>query len=433
MLKRIKLSDVELGMFIHKLEGSWFKHPFWKSRFLLEDAGMLADLQASDIPGVVIDISKGHDVRPLPVRRAAPDAPPPARSAVHALQRRARSAAAPDPQTDLRSTAPQTTAREFGRAGVVAGKGRRVVSRIFLESRLGKAIRTDQVEPVIEDIFSSIQRNPHAFNGLMRCKRDNEYVYRHALAVSALMISLARHMKLAPRTIREAGMAGLLMDVGIGHLPVDLGDYGGDFRNLPREMLVRHVELGHAFLEAGGDMPQSVLEVCLQHHETIDGTGYPLGLKGEQISLLSRMAAICDTYDAMVSDTAQGLGVNPATAIGQMTGMPGWFDPAIMQHFIEAMGVYPIGSVVRLRSGLLAMVIDQNPSDYARPCVRAFYSIAQERLVPARDINLAECWGEEEIVGAEDPASFGVGDFAPMREKLFAGAAKGRKPAAQAA
>ena len=144
MLKRIRLSDVELGMFIHKLEGSWFKHPFWKSRFLLEDAAMLADLQDSGIDGVVIDISKGLDVRPLPVRASDPAPPPPVRSTVRTMPQRAR-AAAPDPQADLRSTAPQTMAREFGRAGVVAGKGRRVVSRIFLESRLGKAIRTDQV------------------------------------------------------------------------------------------------------------------------------------------------------------------------------------------------------------------------------------------------------------------------------------------------
>ena len=68
MLKRISVSDVELGMFVHKLEGSWFKHPFWKSRFLLQDAGMLDDLHASDIDAVVIDISKGHDVRPLPAQ-----------------------------------------------------------------------------------------------------------------------------------------------------------------------------------------------------------------------------------------------------------------------------------------------------------------------------------------------------------------------------
>ncbi len=258
MLKRISTSDVELGMFVHKLEGSWFKHPFWKTKFLLEDPAMLADLQASDVSGVIIDTSRGLDLRPKPLRPVMAETAPPSPAPIMRPERRrplvSRSAEAPP--VDLRSTAPQTTAREFGAAVRVAGQSRKLVSRIFLESRFGKTIKVATVEPVIEDIFASVQRNPHAFNGLMRCKRDNEYVYRHALAVSALMISLARHMKMPPQTIREAGMAGLLMDVGIGHLPVDLSEYGGDYRNVDEAILRQHVMLGYQFLAAGGDMPE---------------------------------------------------------------------------------------------------------------------------------------------------------------------------------
>jgi response regulator RpfG family c-di-GMP phosphodiesterase len=117
------------------------------------------------------------------------------------------------------------------------------------------------------------------------------------------------------------------MDVGIGHLPVDLTAYGGDFRNLPHEILSRHVELGHAFLEAGGDMPPACSRSAFSITRRWTAAAIPLGLKGDQIDLLSRMAAICDTYDSMVSDTAEGCGVNPATAIGQMNFMKGWFDP----------------------------------------------------------------------------------------------------------
>ena len=229
MLKRIDVADVQLGMFIHKLEGSWFKHPFWKSKFLLEDRETLENLRFSDVDGVIIDIAKGKDAQPFH-RMETPAAKPPAEAPRPSPVQRRRQpvAAAAAPPVDLRATRPQGMAREFGHAGKVAEKGRKVVSKVFLESRLGKAIKAAQIEPVIEDIFASVQRNPHAFNGLMRCKRDNQYIYRHALAVSALMISLARHMKLPAATIREAGMAGLLMDVGIGHLPVDLDDCGGD-------------------------------------------------------------------------------------------------------------------------------------------------------------------------------------------------------------
>ena len=352
MLKRISTSDVELGLFVHKLEGSWFKHPFWKTKFLLEDPAMLADLHASDVAGVIIDTSRGLDLRPKPVRPVMAETAPATSAPIVRPERRrplvSRSNEAPP--IDLRSTTPHTTAREFGAAVRVAGQSRKLVSRIFLESRFGKTIKAAAVEPVIEDIFASVQRNPHAFNGLMRCKRDNEYVYRHALAVSALMISLARHMKMPPNTIREAGMAGLMMDVGIGHLPVDLTEYGGDYRNVDETILRQHVMLGHQFLSAGGDMPQSVLDVCHNHHEMMDGTGYPRGLKGNEIDVMSRMAAICDTYDSLVSDTAEGTGMDPASAVAQMNAMQGWFDQDIMQKLIETMGIYPIGSVVRLRS-----------------------------------------------------------------------------------
>lgn len=423
MLKRIGLSDVELGMFIHKLEGSWFKHPFWRSKFLLQDEAMLGDLMASDIPGVVIDISKGHDVRrqarsphePSPFRSQSPLSRANSRPAV---SRRVSPQAQAQPD-DLRATAPNSIGREFGLAKQVAGKSRKVVSRVFLESRLGKAIKSSIVEPVIADIFCSIQRNPHAFNGLMRCKRDNEYVYRHALAVSALMISLGRQMKLPAQKIREAGMAGLLMDVGIGLLPVDLSKYGGDYRNLDPAILNQHIALGYEFLEAGGGMPPAVLDVALNHHELMDGSGYPNRLSGERIDLLSRMAAICDAYDSMVSDTADGSGMDPASSLQQMRMMKGWFDPAILEKFVETLGVYPIGSVVLLRSDRLAMVVAQDPSDSMRPRVQPFFTNITGKFIKADEIALASCYGQDEIVETVEPSDYGIEDFPRIRERLF--------------
>jgi HD-GYP domain-containing protein (c-di-GMP phosphodiesterase class II) len=411
-------------MYVHKLVGSWLKHPFWKSRFLLDDPALLADLRASGVEGVVIDVSKG----------AAPGGKPAA--ARQPIADRLRNRAAPAPTAaplraaptpartvDLRSTAPQSMAREFGMANRVADKSRKIVSRVFLESRLGKGIDASQVEPVIEDIFASVQRNPHTFNGLMRCKRDNEYVYRHALAVSALMIALGRTMKLPPEQIRNAGMAGLLMDVGIGHLPVDLSEYGGDYRNLPPQIMREHVRLGYEMLFAGGNVPQAVLDVTLRHHEALDGTGYPAGLRAEQIDTLSRMAAICDTYDSMVSDTFEGTGMDPASALQQMNFMRGWFDADIVKAFAQTMGIYPIGSVLVLGSHRLALVVAQASTDPTRPRVRTFYNIAELRLIPSQDIELSKT-PDEMIVGTGVPEDYDIEDFPRLREKLFAAAAK---------
>lgn len=426
MLKRIDAAEVQLGMFIHKLEGSWFKHPFWKSRFLLNDADMLQSLRHSDVAGIIIDTGKGADVSARQANSALrPAAPAPSQAVTRPAGRPARVAGPVVRQPfDLRSTTRAGMAREFGHAGKIADRGRKLVGQVFLEMRLGKSIKTRHVEPVIEEIFASVQRNPHAFNGLMRCKRDNEYIYRHAIAISALMISLARTMKFSPEQIREAGMAGLLMDVGIGHLPVDLTQLGGDYRNLDPAILEQHVPLGHEFLRAGGGIPDDVLAVTRNHHERIDGTGYPRGVKGPEIDTLSRMAAICDFYDSLVSDTAEGTGMNPASALQQMAVMTGWFDRAILKSFIETMGMHPIGSVVRLCSGRLAMVVDQDPSDYSRPKVRCFYSTQTGRFVQPSDIELAHCYGEDEIEAVADPTDYGIEDFAKLREHLFAAASK---------
>lgn len=230
MLKRINPVQAELGMFIHKLEGSWLKHPFWRSRFLLEDPATLEDLRLSEIDAVVIDISKGRDVEVT--RQRIPTAPGPAAQAPSSAPpaRRSPFVRREPPPFDFASTQRTTTGREFGHAQTVAKRGEKVVSRVFLNARLGKAVNCNEVEPVISDIFASVQRNPHAFNGLMRCKRENQFTFQHTLAVSALMISLAKTMRLTPAQIRDAGMAGLLLDVGFGHLPLDLEEAGGDYR-----------------------------------------------------------------------------------------------------------------------------------------------------------------------------------------------------------
>ena len=414
-------------MFIHKMEGSWLSHPFWRARFLVKTPGQLEKLRDSDLPGVIIDTSRGRDLGEP--ETAKPSAPPP--SPIHERRiptrasligaRRAIPTSAPGAagnSFDLSSTAPQTTAREFGNATRVAGRAQKVVSRVFLESRLGKTIKSEMIEPVIEDIFASVQRNAHAFNGLMRCKRDNGNAYRQALAVSALMISLGRQIKLAPADLRLAGTAGLLIDVGISHLPVDLADYNGDASRIPEEIMRTHVQLGHDFLNASG-VPQVVARTCLEHHERLDGSGYPAGLKGEDISSFARMAAICETYDNLANDADGACGLNPANALSRMGELPG-LDAALLDEFTQAMGVYPIGSVVLLRSGRLAMVVDQNPSDMSLPRVRTFYSVTNKRVIAPSTIDLANCRGEDALVGVANPDDHDITHFPDLRTKLFA-------------
>ncbi len=431
MLKDVTLQEIELGMFIERFRGSWFRHPFWRARFLVADADTLRTLKSSKIDGVVINLAKGRDLAHAGDRPPAADRPYAAPVRSSAAKVRARPAAALTPPADraadLRSTARQTMAREFGKANTVADRSHKFVARIFLESRLGKAIDAGSLEPVVEDIFCSIQRNAHAFNGLLRCKQGSQFTYRHALAVCGLMISLARQLGMTANEIRVAGMAGLLMDVGVGHLPIDLGGVDGDFRQLPPGILHQHPELGYNFLmSTGRDVPAEVATVCLQHHERFDGGGYPHGLAGESISLLARMAAVCGYYDWWVSDGVDSRGLNPARAIKDLIADDGKFDPVIARAFAEMMGFYPIGTVVQLSSGRLAMVVDQADSHDTRPLVRTFYSIVTSKMIRPETIALAECFGQDSIVGTVDPEDYGIENLAFLRDRTFTDACDAR-------
>lgn len=426
MLKRIQPVQAELGMFVHKLEGPWLKHPFWKAKFVIEDPETLADLREAEIDAVVIDLSKGRDVNPL---LSEPQPAPQPVPAAPVAPRRCFAAPASPPAApgafNFASTTPQSIAREFGHAGKIAERGRRVISKVFLEARLGKTIRAEAVEPVIEDIFASIQRNPHAFNGLMRCKQETEFLYRHALACTALMISLARELKLSQLEIREAGLAGLMFDAGVNHLPVDLAAYEDDYRAIPAEILMPHTRLGHDFLIASG-MSEAVALCALHHHERNDGSGYPGGLIGGDIPLLSRMAAVCDAYDELATRGSDPHPVDPGAVVQAMAQMDGKFDPVVFAAFVQCIGTYPIGTIVELRSGRLAMVVDQDPADYAKPRVRTFFSLATGERVRAEEIDLANCYGADEIVGLANLSRFEAEDVLELRQRMMLASVRAR-------
>lgn len=403
-------------MFIHKLEGPWLKHPFWRTKFVIDDPETLADLRDSEIEAVVIDVSRGCDVKPRIWTSSTPTAPPPPARPPRFQPRAVRSV--PEPAAfNFRSTQPLSSAKEFGHASKVAERGRKIVSQVFLEARLGKSIKATAVEPVIEDIFASIQRNPHAFNGLMRCKAEAEWVYRHALACSALMISLARQLNLDQSEIREAGQAGLLFDVGLSQLPIDFAQYQDDFRRIPFEVLREHTSLGYNFLHASG-LSERTAQVALHHHERNDGSGYPSGLFGGDISLLSRMAAVCDAYDELASRGSDAHPVDPGQVVQSMAAMTGKFDPVVFDAFVRCIGVYPIGSFVELRSERLAMVVDLH-DDPSRPKVRTFYSLISGERVRSEEIDLAMCGDREEIVGLADMSRFEPEEVSELRQRMI--------------
>lgn len=415
MLKHIAVSDVALGMFVHKFEGSWFDHPFWKAKFLIEDEDRLSAIRNSRLSAVVIDTARGRDV-------AAPEAGPASHSTPQTAALSARARAKSIKQrtaAQLSAGQPVSMAQEVETARAIADQARDKIGKTFIAARLGKALDVRKVEPVVSDILASVRRNPQAFSGLMRCKLKNEQIFRHALSVSALMVALADRMKLPPQDIHNCGLAGMLLDIGVNYLPAGSEPPGGNYRNLDERVWQSHVMLGYRALQNDGDLPQLVLDACLQHHERMDGKGFPQGLPGDQVALVARMAAICDNFEFLLSGVDGKPGLDPAAAVAAMREQSGAFDEEILRLFIETVGLYPVGAFVVLHSRKLAMVIDEDRKEPMRPVVQAFYSLeTRERILPHR-IALAQSNDNERIVSIADLSGLDLPDDDQLRELVF--------------
>jgi putative nucleotidyltransferase with HDIG domain len=379
---------------------------------VITDPQELQELHRSHVPSVWIDVSRGRDVVAQPDTVTSEAEQPPA-GAVQAQPTPTVNAASspvpahPQPPRQASAPSPVSFEQEFERAAQVLHQARQVVTTVFNEARLGKVVGTDELIPLVEDVAGSLARNPGAFVSLARLKTKDDYTYMHSVAVCALMVGLARELGQDAEQVRLAGLAGLLHDVGKMAMPHEVLNKPGSLTDDEFAIMRSHPRRGFELLKEGHGVPQEALDVCLHHHEKMDGSGYPDRLKGEEISVLARMGAVCDVYDAITSTRPYKTAWDPAGSIQRMSQWVGHFDPAIFAAFVKSVGIYPTGSLVRLTSGRLAVVVDQNPSTLVAPRVKVFFSTKSGMPIPVAMLDLAAAGTSDRIEGRESPRKWG--------------------------
>jgi len=395
MLKRIAVKDIQLGMFICEFCGSWMEHPFGKTKFLLTDEKDLQAIQASGIKELWIDVIQGADITNVIPGKTAEEV----ERETDALLMEA---------DKVQHKEKVSLEEEIQTAAKLCAKAKEAVIEMFSDARMGKAIQVEQARALVEDISNSVLRQPHALISLARLKTADEYTYMHSIAVCALMIALARQLNLDDNMVREAGFAGLLHDIGKIGIPLKVLNKPGKLTDSEFAIVKSHPEVGAKILIDSYDVSPLVLDVCLHHHEKMDGTGYPHGLKGENISMFARMGAVCDVYDAITSNRPYKKGWAPADSIRKMAEWSkGHFDEIVFQAFVKTVGIYPIGSLVRLESGRLAVVVEQDESSLLSPRVKVFYSAKNKMPILQETLDLAQLVGKEKIIGRESPDDWG--------------------------
>ena len=390
MLKRISVDQLRLGMHLHEVCGPWLDHPFWTQRFVVRDPQDLARLRSSGAAECLIDTAKGVDV----LTTAPASAPPPV---VEAAQ--------PPARLDLQATDPQATTleAEAARAAQLCTQARHTVVALFEDARMGRALQVSGCAPLVEQIAGSMQRNAGAMLGMVRLKSHDDYTFMHSVAVCTLMLGLARQMGMDEDQVREAGLAGLLHDVGKARISLSVLNKPGKLSAEEFALVKRHPRDGHDMLLDTEAPSATALDVCLHHHERPDGKGYPEGLSGAAFSLPARMAAVCDVYDAITSNRPYKHGWEPADSIGKMAEWTrlGKFDATVFRAFVDCVGIYPVGSLVRLQSQRLAVVVEQSVGVPTAPRVRVFYSIRAQMAIPTETLDLSQPVCRDRILGRE--------------------------------
>ena len=400
MLKKIGVQQLKVGMHLKEFCGSWMEHPFWRNGFVITDPKDIDAILSSSIKEVWIDCAKGDDV--------PPDVPTISEAESEAqVDAELRSAAAA-----TRQIARVPAAAEFARAAKICAQSKQAVTSMFHEARMGKAVDTAQAQRLVEEISDSVTRNPNALISLARLKTADDYTYMHSVAVCALMIALSKQLGLDEAQTRSAGIAGLLHDLGKAVMPMDVLNKPGKLTDEEFAIIKRHPEEGYKMLLASDGADQIALDVVLHHHEKTDGSGYPKRFKNEQISLYAKMGAVCDVYDAITSNRPYKAGWDPAESLRKMAEWAnGHFDPTVFQAFVKSLGIYPIGSLVKLNSGRLGIVIDQAEKSLLTPKVKVFFSTKANTRIAPEIIDLSHAACQEKIVSREDPEKWRFHDL----------------------
>ncbi|MCX7179353.1 MAG: HD-GYP domain-containing protein [Proteobacteria bacterium] len=405
MLKKIDVKEVRLGMHIHELCGPWMNHPFWRTKFILADPADLRRLTESGITELWIDSGKGLDVEAGETREKV-------EAAVEKVLVTA----------SIREELPkqQSLSAEVKQAAKTCAKATKAVKSMFEEIRMGNAVSAEAANDLVEEISSSVLRNPGALISLARLKTADDYTYMHSVAVCALMVALARQMGIAENEVREAGMAGLLHDLGKALMQMEVLNKPGKLTDEEFAIIKSHPVEGHRLLVEGKTTREIPLDVCLHHHEKVDGSGYPHRLKDQEISLFAKMGAVCDVYDAITSNRPYKQGWDPAESIKKMTEWSaGHFDQKVFQAFVKCIGIYPTGALIRLSSGRLGVVLDQSQKSLLTPQVKVFFSTKAQAYITPEVVDLSRPGCPEKIIGKEDPAKWGIKNL----HELWAGTA----------
>lgn len=399
MIKKITVDQLKPGMFIQDLNCGWLNHPFMSNSMKVGDEQLINKIREYGIREIYIDTDNGYDVGDAPTEDEVKQ----------------------EIQTEIdRIIEPEKISRaavpiheEMLRAREIKNRAKETVQDIMEDIRFGKQIKTEKAAQVVDEMIDSIFRNQDALVSLGRIKEKDEYTYMHSVSVGVLMLAFGRHLGLDIQTLREVGIGAMLHDVGKMIVSQALLNKEDSLTEEEFIMMRKHVEYSRMLLEQTHGITDTAITMAAQHHERIDGTGYPLHLKGDEIPYYSRAVAIMDVYDAMTSKRSYQDKFIPTEVLKKLYEWSSYhYDRELVQQFIRCMGIYPVGTLVKLESGLVGVVLQHGEKSLLYPTVRIVYNSKNESFIRMPyDLDLSQPSkknGEDRIVSYESSERLGI-------------------------
>jgi HD-GYP domain-containing protein (c-di-GMP phosphodiesterase class II) len=357
MIKKISVSKLKFGMYISGFDRPWLHTPFLFNRLFVKDDKQIEKVRKY-CNHVYIDTDKGLDSEDsTPVTKAD-------EKIEHEMKETVQEALKREPP-------PIDTVdfnKEIKEAKKVHQETKEVIKDIMNDIKMGKSITSENTRRVVDNITDSIIRNRDALLCLTQLKSKDEYTSFHSINVCILCLAFGRHMGYKKGALMNLGIGGLLHDIGKMKVPLEILNKPGPLTEKEFEEMKKHTTYGAEILSKTHGFSHETLEVPLQHHERYDGSGYPKGLKGEQIGVFGLFSAISDVYDAITSNRVYHNAILPHDALKRMFEWRGRdFHPTVMERFIQCVGIYPFGTLVELNDSTIGIIISINRVQILRP------------------------------------------------------------------
>jgi len=407
MLIALPISELTPGMFVDSVtkQHEGLNSIKIKTSGLVRNQAIIKRLVTEGVLELLIDFTKGDAAIP---DKYKPKSAPPQKSTTSSSK------------TKPPAVKPAITLeQEFAKASINFEQHNRKLQALYGDVTTGLSVNLKVIDEMANDIVSSVFRNTSAMTILTRIKDKHSYNWRHMINCAIFTAVFAKYLGYKEEAVQQLAMGALLHDLGQAKLPQGVISRPSKLTSSEMDIIKRHVAQGLGLVKGEKGITPLILDMIVNHHERLDGSGYPRGITAEKLSRPARMMAIVDVYDALTADRPHQEGDEPINALRYLLANKELFDAELVQHFIKCLGVHPVGTIVKLTNERLALVLEGNKSNPIKPKVKLFYNAKHGHHVTPKDLDLNEPDQSIKIVSSIKPLDYQINLARLLKEHLL--------------